>query len=475
MRRDDGVLSFIERIEKGFDVESIRTDGIQLWPFLRKFYFYAFSKVCRQPGGRSYTARKLRTLFNIFQNLSALFRRYDSLVFSSGAISLVRVRDRYCDKYCEGIYERYAPKALYIESGSEAGHRRKGETAGRRFLSGDLVILLARVLTIGGVQIEGEDVLQKMEKACGIAVDYRRYARDLLGYLKVLQFIIACTRPRIIFLSCYYCRYHPAVVFAAHRAGIPVVEVQHGIINKKHPAYNVFANVDTAFFPDYLLTFGEYVRDVFDEGNRFIDRQKVIPIGSMYLDYINYEYRASREVEELFESFRERHDRVVAVSSQDRVEEKLLAFLERAAGLDSRILYIFVPRNLKRRDYSTLPFPENIVVVGELNVYQIIREADFHSTVYSTCALEAPALGVPNILIDIDDLASLHYGEILKDRETSRYVGSAEQYVRVIRTWKKKSKEDIIDKHRRFFQPDYRGSLEKALLTIESSLKRYDF
>jgi hypothetical protein len=201
---------------------------------------------------------------------------------------------------------------------------------------------------------------------------------------------------------------------------------------------------------------------VFDEENCFIKKESVLPVGSMYIDYINNKYKPSKETIRLFKSFKKKYKKIVAISSQWPLENKLIDFLKKSASLSKDILYIFVPRDVDK-DYSNANFPENIIIMRHLNVYQIVREADFHSTLYSTCALEAPALGVPNILINIDGFAKNYYWDLLTDRDVTRFVETEEEFVDTILNWHTKTKREIVNLHLDFYKQDHRESLKQAL------------
>lgn len=280
------------------------------------------------------------------------------------------------------------------------------------------------------------------------------------------MFFLRIYNPRLVFISDYYNIPHQAVIYDAKKLGIKTIELQHGIINNKHPAYNAVIKSDKSFFPDYLLTFGDNVKNVFDEYNYFINKDNVLPIGSMYIDYINIEYKASEETIKMFSNFRKKYKRIVAISSQWTIEDQLIDFLKKSASLNSNVLYIFVPRNVNK-DYSNANFSENIVILKDLDVYQIIKEAIFHATVYSTCALEAPALGVSNILINIDGLAKKHYSDLLVNRDITKFVDTEEEFLDLILNWHTKTKNEIRNSHNGFYKQNHNESLKQALELIE--------
>ena len=117
-------------------------------------------------------------------------------------------------------------------------------------------------------------------------------------------------------------------------------------------------------------------------------------------------------------------------------------------------------------NYSKMRTPENVVILKKLDVYKIISESDIHTTVYSTCALEAPALGIPNILINIDGLAELYYSGILTDRNVTRFVNKEEEFVNLILNMRIKSKNEVMALHDRFYKQNYRKCIKNALIKI---------
>ena len=107
------------------------------------------------------------------------------------------------------------------------------------------------------------------------------------------------------------------------------------------------------------------------------------------------------------------------------------------------------------------------MIVKNLNIYQIIKKSDFHTTVYSTCALEAPALGIPNILINIKGMAKNNYLETLTNSENTRFVDNEEQFLNTLLTWKPKNKKEIMDGHNNFYEQNHKKNLKKALRLIK--------
>lgn len=466
-------INFIKEVETKYNVKSIKVRGTELWPFLRTSYFFAYYNkyaFSTEQQVKSSLWVKIKRVKNIFYGFLNLFKKYDYLVFSSGPISRVKMNNKLYDKYCDGIYGYYNPKILFIESWSKPAHYEKNQIATKRIISGDLLLFLSKLFFTKDIYIENGKIIREIEEEFRIHLNYKKQVKSFLQCVKLLDFFLKIYKPQKIFLSCYYSIFHQALIYVAHKYNIKVVEIQHGIINKAHPAYNVFTNLDKSFFPDYLFVFGDYVKGVFDENNYFIKRDNILAVGSMYMDYINNEYEPLKETVQMFSDFRKKYKKIVAISSQWVVEDKLIDFLKKSVSLSKDILYIFVPRDVNK-DYSSASFPDNIIILKDLNVYQIVKEVDIHSTLQSTCALEAPVLGVPNVLINIDNFAKKCYLNILTNQDVTRFVDTEEEFVNMILSWDTKTKEEIMSLHSNFYKKNYEKNLKQALQIIESAIR----
>lgn len=75
-------------------------------------------------------------------------------------------------------------------------------------------------------------------------------------------------RPRAVFVICAYSHFTP-IQLAAKRLGIPVIELQHGVIHESHPGY-IFPPLGEEHFarlpvPDHLVVFGRTFGELLDE------------------------------------------------------------------------------------------------------------------------------------------------------------------------------------------------------------------
>ena len=459
---------FIRQVEENYDVAQIKVGHMQVWPFLRWSYCTAGDRQnargeYKANAGKAHRFSKLK---NAFYGGVPRLRKYDYVLFTD-TLELRKVKGQYVDKVAEGLL-RYLGKDrfLVLERPVDGFQIPRNMLSMKNVLSLELFniisALLRRLLLIDKrISIPNEHVLESIERDFGLSVNYRGVITGFISQLLLFKLLFRIIRPRMVFVNCYYCSQHQAAIRAAKELGIVTVELQHGIITKAHPAYNVFASLDRRFFPDYLFSFGKYVRNY----QTYIEPERVLPVGSYYIDYLNKYYQMSECHLRQFHRFRTKYKKIVAVSSQDTVQEELLAFLKEAAVLDKSILYLFIPRRPKR--FSVTESLPNNIKVGrdidlDLDVYEAIIAADFHVTVYSTCAIEAPALGTPNILIDIEGKAQKYYADLLGDTEITRFVDTPQQLVSVIAHWDPPD-QGKIQKRQKLFCMDYEQSVKMAM------------
>lgn len=462
-------IDFIKEIETNYDVKSIKVKGIEIWPFLRNKYF-SFKEnenLNIQNKKNKKPLLILKLVINFFYGLTNLFKKKNDYLIFTDTMEL-RLKDGlYINKLFSDLYDILGKdKVLSIENPYYHDHFDISNLYMNNIVSLDFFNLLSSIYPFyTKYEIENEEILKEINLNYKININYKKIINKFFSYYKIFNITFKKLQPKIIFISEYYSLPHQAAVYTARSLGIKTVEFQHGIINTEHAAYNVFSSMDKIFFPEYLLVFGEYCKNIFNKNNFFIDENKVLPIGNMYINYINNYYTPSKETTELFLKYRKKYNKIVAISSQLGIEDKLIDFLKKSALISNKILYIFVPRNYDK-DYSYYNFPPNMIIISNLDVYKIIKETDFHATVNSTCAIEAPALGVPNILININNLSKNYYSLILKNPEVTNYVNNEVDFVNLIQSWTPRSKKEIKMLHSEFYATNYKESLKKVLELI---------
>jgi superfamily I DNA and RNA helicase len=112
-----------------------------------------------------------------------------------------------------------------------------------------------------------------------------------------------------------------------------------------------------------------------------------------------------------------------------------------------------------------LDLPDNVLVITDKDFYELMMYVDYHSTVYSTCALEAPSFGVQNIMINIKNLSRKYFETSLIDR-TTKYADAPEEYLNLIRSMDKLDKKTVYYLNEGVIMPNYRKNLGDAISQI---------
>jgi len=471
--------NILKEIEEKYPVDTILVNGEQVWPYLRIRYHFAYTaktvgsygeaKHDLQASGRSKPSRMLRfaknALCGMRYGFRNWFRKYDYIVLTDNGIRR-QVGGKYMNRFLDPIIDELGPaRVLCIENTSLFPPPRTNQVYTKYVVSRSsltlfsLVIMLLRRILLRRDNVVNKWIVDRVEADLGLQVNVTGAVEFFEATRKAFTYLFRIMRPNAILLTCYYGG-NEAVIRAAKRLGIRVVEVQHGIIGKEHPAYNVQRDIDGSCFPDHLLVFGKRELATFDN-SRFIEQANVHPVGSFYIDYIRANYTRDPQLSEPLSGYR----KVVGVTLQWTLERRLISFICEAAKLDSSILYILIPRRPEEKAYSNMDLPRNVVVITDKNFYELMIYCDFHSTVNSTCALEAPSLGVQNILVDIDGLATQYYGRVLSDGRVTRFASTPEEYVDILKNFARLDKDGVCELHQGFFATNYHENIRNFVKT----------
>lgn len=471
--------NILKQIESHYPVEEILVNGEQAWPYLRIRYFAAyFTETAYSYGETNYDSQASRgskpirilrfmknTILGIRYGFRNWFRKYDYIVLTGSVVGR-EVGGKYIDPFLDPIINEISPaRVLCIETTFPVPPYGTNQVYPRYTVSRSplimftLVIMSLRRMFFRRYKIENKQVIEKIEADFGLNLNTNAVIESFEARRKVFTCLFRIMRPQAILLTASYGSSQPAVK-AAKRLGIKVVEVQHGMIGKEHPGYNFHRDIDRACFPDYLLVFGKQELATFNN-SCFIDQANVHPVGSFCIDYFRGNSRPDQQLSKQISGYR----RVVGVTLQWISEKRLVSFICEAAKLDSNILYILIPRRPENEAYLTMKLPANVVVVGDRNFYELMMYCDFHSTVSSTCALEAPALGVQNILVDIDGSARLYYEKVLSDDRVTRFANTPEEYVDIVKRFTRLDRNIICELHEDFFATNYKENIRNFVKT----------
>jgi len=307
---------------------------------------------------------------------------------------------RWWDIYTDPIYQQLSLDTLHVEKRHLGEHLQPARTDGIRhieFIRGIAKVwrkLGRRTAKVPDAELETiENLEDTINREFDIEFDLTYSARRAVaieGPLRRLyRRFLRRVDPELAVVVVSYGK--EPFIMACKQLGIPVAELQHGVIHRTHLAYHYPGSRTKRAFPDYLLTWGEFWK----EHTEFpIPDERVIPVGYPYLD---------QRVEQYADI--ESEDRLLFIS-QGTIGEQLSKFALAVADhpdIEHEIVYKLHPGEYDRwrEEYPWL-VDANFRVVDSSDppLYRLFAESTAQVGVYSTAVYEGLAFDVETFVYD---------------------------------------------------------------------------
>jgi len=307
------------------------------------------------------------------------------------------------EEWVDIIYDRYAevlPELLLLEQPSATGHH--SPRSSRRLYDLDHLLMLAQL----GWRVrwrEAREVRDFMHRVAdelrkrGLVFPQAVYARGTRVLAKGLAMdrlwprLLDKVKPAMVLLHCAsYGGIRAALCRRCHERDIKTAEVQHGVINRYHGAYNYAPNYGgefSAYLPDYFLGFSKtWLKEV----PRFPVRQ--LAVGTPMWD-------DSQSVPSDPED-----SRVLLVVSQPTVTELLSDFVAKLVEyLPTQYTVVYRPHpreDVPDKVLRRLRASQRVTVDGGEPLQNQLANARLVVGVYSTALFEALLAGRPVMALD---------------------------------------------------------------------------
>lgn len=457
------VSNVVDYIEQKYDVEKIKYNSIPLWPFLRySFYSHWFEKKMNDNSSKSKRNEKIKALWTLIQTFckssKGLFLKRNKVLYFVNESTLKYSSGVKLDKVGAGLAKLY-PDLLFLVSNTIP----ESNYPFRKYISLKFIDLFTKLLPSNyeSANVYCKTIIEDILNELNIDYDYNYYIKNVLRKIRFYEFWFNLTKPKMIFVSCYYIPDRLPALYAAKKLRILVVELQHGMLGNSHFAYHVNKDIEPSPYPNYLLSFGEKFNKLVSPS--IYKQNNILSTGNFYLDYI----KSTKQVNE--EIFKKKYNiinkTVITVASQITVDEELFEFYKKVCLDNKSVFVIFVPREYQ--PYHSEPIPENMSVEFELDVYQCIQNSDLTSTVYSTCCFESLALGVPCLLININNYVNQFLEEFITS-DTTMYIVEPiiEEVNLALKNILKIPKQKINEEGNSFYLNNHIDLLKKNIITI---------
>ncbi len=299
------------------------------------------------------------------------------------------------DPYVDPLLGALEGAAAVVEPPHLGGHRTPPRVPGVRYLD-DIMLWAGLKGTLGmgrGDEEEARAATRAAEAVgrrfgvdVGVASRLEEVRRHRATALDLYGALLDRVAPRVLVVVCAYGR--EPLIEAAKARGIPVAELQHGIIYPYHLGYTYPAAPKTTF-PDHLLTFGTYWNAATDYP---IPTERVHAVGYPAFD----EARSAVE--------RSPGDDVLFVSQLAVGEPLSRMAVALAARTGAPVVYKLHPGEIPgwRQRYPWLE-AHGVRVVDDpgSSIYDLFATVRAQVGVFSTALYEGIGLGVPTVVAEL--------------------------------------------------------------------------
>lgn len=420
----DSVKSLRE-IEKSYDVMSIKFMGISIWPYLRIYLFDSMQDSQRSQGYSGSNVKKV--LFSMFfYNWFVLCKKFDTWIIGD-TVDRKKVNGMY-QQSITGNFHKTGLNFLQMERpGNKPYHYKKKQIFEKNIISFSILLFFAHLFEVlrrlQKIQVENEDIIIKIMQDYSPSFNYEYYLRYFASLYSVTSMMLRITHvPKKIFVICPYTIMGSILAFK--KKGIRIIEMQHGVINKNHFAYNGFFHSDE-LQPDEICVFGEEEYELFSS-SRSSYCKVIHKTGLFILDESKKNF-----VNDIFLEQRAKYKKIVVLAGQVATDSAFLDFIAIVAKNFPEMLFIYIPRNIPNQQITF--DASNIICRAGVNIYEYLKWCDIHCTVSSTTCLEAHYFKKPTIFFNLGKIAENYYHSLLVKENGAFYVNDVDEFSKSVK------------------------------------------
>ena len=433
-------LKILDLIEKKYALKKHSS-----WGFLRSTYAHTIrlNQFLSQDNERNNKSdiiyRHLRILFLGFRNW---FRKYNYIIFD--------VSDDY--KNIDGVYKSRLTDQITNSLGNKHFLHIQTTWTGKKIKSNDYIVnnsvflFLVSIISIFYKQNKIEDVYKQINIELNQEINYQGIYNKVFIKKSLIKLLLRIYKPKFIIVTCFTLR---AEIIAAKELQIPVIEIQHGISH--HNSY-YGENFIPQAQPDYILVFGEKDKTFIESTNYIENTENIIVVGSSLVNV------ALESKNDFLKIYKKKYRKVISISIQDLLLKETLNFIEKSSALLPDIMFIIIPRNKIINNI----FHDNVMISYE-DCLKTIRFSDLHLSIFSTCLLEAPSLGVPNIFWNYDELSIKYFKEYIESKDYNFLINNEVQLKQLLEKNINIQNHSIIESNKDYFIANYDENIEYFL------------
>ena len=277
-------------IENKYDFFNIKIGYVKIWQYIRFNYitdciyevtgkYTATRHMSTSLKGNNYTiSKECKDMTNLCAK--------DYLVVNHPR--RVKIKDQYWCVITDRLLKNLEGSYYVLEDEYDGKHYSPVPTKNLKYREIDIIALSYPYTEIRTSEIHDvvSYIIEKTQIECHVHLSpefktkvsfmIRDYLRLLFYYDKYYELILSKVNPKVVILTDGYELPNQALTRNSKKWGIPVIELQHGRIGRKHQAYNFSEQVVLESFPDYLFVFGQYEKNI----PRYpISQRCILPVG----------------------------------------------------------------------------------------------------------------------------------------------------------------------------------------------------
>jgi len=443
----------LNRIEEKINTSKFIYNNENIWPIYRNVIGWqlAVDTFTLTDTKKTKNINKLNIikffLIDIFK-FFCFFKRYDAVYFSSSD-DYRTVDGQQINRLTNSFHaQKNYLRVLEIQSGNCIIKASTFDNID--YISSTSLLILRKLLAklIWVRTIEADSIEEELRKN-HVSLKSGLILKEYLASKVVYGWIYKLIKPKIVITTCYS---HMYAIKFANDFKISTLEFQHGKIDG-HFAYSIENKINPWFYPNSIALFGERDKKYLEKMHYISNTKNIHVVGNALVDYY-----CSKE-NNLIDTLRMEYTDIIAVTLQWTVFNEVIRYVKEQAKSNKNYCFILIPRN--KEDLETYVIDEdNIKLFLDVNCYEIVTNCDYHMTVYSSCALETPSLGVKNILLNLEGMSRKSLGNIIDERSFYFLLEPNQNISDIVNQKNDLNRKKIMDMNRDIITIGYKNNIE---------------
>lgn len=397
------VINEVLQLEQELEMQELTIDGIYFWKLVRQEIPLKIlmdrEKLSSIQLGSSYKINFFEIIKNSITKNPLFRKKTNTYIFENPR--KVNYDGQMIDSYTHFFVEKLQGDYTVLES-------RYGRDISKSIWSTntntDFAIVAAKPISKllktsipSHIQKKVKEIECKLNTKFNVSLDIEKLIFHFVNHFKsqekIYNFLFRVKKPKEIVIVCSYGK--EAIIAAAQKNNIRVIEFQHGVMGQQHLGYHFPNWGKVPYFPDEIMLFGSFWKDITQLPQNTITTINGYP-------YLN------KKMGSIDPSIKEKKESIIFIS-QGTIGKSLTTIANELAQQlpEYNIIYKLHPGEFGRwkKDYPQLAefnqLANTKVVENDMDLYQLFSTAKFLVGVGSTAIYEGIAFGIYPMVVKL--------------------------------------------------------------------------